>query len=61
TPSGYGALIFVPSWSFVKCRHRYDVSFLMDTTYRMSESVSSNVCVEALECVPFCLSSPSTS
>nr|GEW54089.1 hypothetical protein [Tanacetum cinerariifolium] len=27
----------VPSWSFVKCRHRYAVSSLVDMTYRMSE------------------------
>ncbi|GJX78110.1 hypothetical protein Tco_0324921 [Tanacetum coccineum] len=35
--SRYGALDLVPSWSFVKCRHRYVVSSLMDTAYRMSE------------------------
>nr|GEV12077.1 hypothetical protein [Tanacetum cinerariifolium] len=40
-PFGYGALIFIPSWSFVKCRHKYAVSSLMDTAYRMSELVSS--------------------
>ncbi|GKB68719.1 homogeneously-staining region [Tanacetum coccineum] len=36
---GYGVLNFIPSWSFVKCR--YVVSSLMDTAYRMSDSVSS--------------------
>ncbi|GJS63413.1 hypothetical protein Tco_0677977 [Tanacetum coccineum] len=34
---GYGVLDFVSSWFLVKCRHRYVVSSLMDTTYRMSE------------------------
>ncbi|GJX34997.1 hypothetical protein Tco_0246554 [Tanacetum coccineum] len=34
---GYGVLILFPSWSFVKCRHRYAVSSLMDTAYWMSE------------------------
>ncbi|GJT45551.1 hypothetical protein Tco_0954266 [Tanacetum coccineum] len=38
---GYGVLDFVSSWKFVKCRHIYTVSSLMDTAYRMSESVSS--------------------
>ncbi|GJU99189.1 zf-CCHC domain-containing protein [Tanacetum coccineum] len=32
---GYAVLEFVPSWSFVKCRHKYAVSFLMDTAYRI--------------------------
>nr|GEV93946.1 hypothetical protein [Tanacetum cinerariifolium] len=27
-------------WSLVKCRHRYAISFLMDTTYRMSEQTT---------------------
>ncbi|GJT89208.1 hypothetical protein Tco_1070925 [Tanacetum coccineum] len=31
--SGYGVLDLVPSWSSVKCRHRYAVSSLMDTAY----------------------------
>nr|GEU40768.1 hypothetical protein [Tanacetum cinerariifolium] len=35
--SGYGVLILFPSWSFMKCRHGYVVSSLMDTAYRMSE------------------------
>ncbi|GJY51606.1 transposon TX1 [Tanacetum coccineum] len=35
--SGYDVLIFVPSWFLVKCRHRYAISSLMDTAYRMSE------------------------
>ncbi|GJS74390.1 hypothetical protein Tco_0707231 [Tanacetum coccineum] len=35
--SGIRILVFVPSWFLVKCRHRYAVSFLMDTAYRMSE------------------------
>ncbi|GJX38408.1 hypothetical protein Tco_0251711 [Tanacetum coccineum] len=30
--SGYGVLDHVPSWSLVKCRHRYAVSSMMDTT-----------------------------
>ncbi|GJZ31237.1 hypothetical protein Tco_0576284 [Tanacetum coccineum] len=30
-------LILVPLWSLVKCRHRYAISSLMDTAYRMSE------------------------
>ncbi|GKB36824.1 hypothetical protein Tco_0881766 [Tanacetum coccineum] len=34
---GYGVLDFVSSWFLVKCRHRYVVSSLMDTAYRMSE------------------------
>ncbi|GJT39358.1 retrovirus-related pol polyprotein from transposon TNT 1-94 [Tanacetum coccineum] len=34
---GYGVLILFPSWSLVKCRHRYAVSSLMDTAYWMSE------------------------
>ncbi|GJX92146.1 hypothetical protein Tco_0345472 [Tanacetum coccineum] len=34
---GYGVLILFPLWSFVKCRHRYAVSSLMDTAYRMSK------------------------
>ncbi|GJS82011.1 zf-CCHC domain-containing protein [Tanacetum coccineum] len=34
---GYGVLILFPSWSFVKCRHRYAVSSLMDTAYWLSE------------------------
>ncbi|GJX07353.1 hypothetical protein Tco_0195285 [Tanacetum coccineum] len=38
--SGYDVLNLVPSWSLVKCRHRYAVSSLMDTTYRMSEPFS---------------------
>ncbi|GJX00358.1 hypothetical protein Tco_0184271, partial [Tanacetum coccineum] len=29
--------ILFPSWSLVKCRHRYGVSFLMDTAYWLSE------------------------
>ncbi|GJU32528.1 hypothetical protein Tco_1176117 [Tanacetum coccineum] len=36
---GYGALDFVSSWFLVKCRHRYAVSSLMDTAYRMSEQM----------------------
>ncbi|GKB70533.1 hypothetical protein Tco_0931945 [Tanacetum coccineum] len=59
--SGYGVLVFIPSWSFVKCRHRYAVSSLMDMTYRMSESVSSYFFIYAPECVAFSYSSPSTS
>ncbi|GJS15363.1 xylulose kinase-1 [Tanacetum coccineum] len=35
TSSGYGVLNLVPSWSLVKCRHRYAVSSLMDTACRM--------------------------
>ncbi|GKD25882.1 hypothetical protein Tco_1232096, partial [Tanacetum coccineum] len=35
-PGDY-VLILFPSWSFVKCRHRYAVSSLMDTAYWMSE------------------------
>ncbi|GKF04343.1 hypothetical protein Tco_0035011, partial [Tanacetum coccineum] len=35
--SGYGVLVFVPSLSFVKYRHRYAISSLMDTAYRVSE------------------------
>nr|GEU38953.1 glutamine synthetase [Tanacetum cinerariifolium] len=35
--SGYGILNLVSSWSLVKCRLKYIVSFLMDTTYRMPE------------------------
>ncbi|GJS01505.1 hypothetical protein Tco_0318013 [Tanacetum coccineum] len=34
---GYGVLVFESSWFLVKCRHRYAVSSLMDTAYRMSE------------------------
>ncbi|GKE74432.1 hypothetical protein Tco_1536473, partial [Tanacetum coccineum] len=30
-------LILIPLWSLVKCKHRYVVSSLMDTAYRMSE------------------------
>ncbi|GJT77842.1 hypothetical protein Tco_1044567 [Tanacetum coccineum] len=45
TPSGYGVLIMNPLGSFVKCRHKYAVSSLMDMAYRMSESVSLNVFV----------------
>ncbi|GJR32855.1 hypothetical protein Tco_1109087 [Tanacetum coccineum] len=30
---GYGVLDLVPSWSSVKCRHRYSISSLMDTAY----------------------------
>ncbi|GJR61028.1 hypothetical protein Tco_1503190 [Tanacetum coccineum] len=45
TPSGYGVLILNLRSIVVKCRHRYVVSSLMDTAYRMSESVSSNVFV----------------
>ncbi|GJZ31244.1 hypothetical protein Tco_0576291, partial [Tanacetum coccineum] len=33
---GYGVLDFVSSWFLVKRRHRYAVSSLMDTAYRMS-------------------------
>nr|GEV22539.1 reverse transcriptase domain-containing protein [Tanacetum cinerariifolium] len=33
---GYDILDFVSSWFLVKCRHRYAVSSLMDTAYRMS-------------------------
>ncbi|GJW62391.1 hypothetical protein Tco_0111726 [Tanacetum coccineum] len=29
--------ILFPSWSLVKCRHRYAVSSLMDTAYWLSE------------------------
>ncbi|GKB02063.1 hypothetical protein Tco_0830107 [Tanacetum coccineum] len=36
SPPGYGILVFIPSWSFVKYRHRYAVSSLMDTAYRMT-------------------------
>ncbi|GJS37268.1 hypothetical protein Tco_0535650 [Tanacetum coccineum] len=35
--SGYGVLVLFPSWSLVKCRHRYVVSSLMDTAYWLSE------------------------
>ncbi|GJV20623.1 ribonuclease H-like domain-containing protein [Tanacetum coccineum] len=35
--SGYDVLIIIPLWCLVKCRHRYAVSSLMDTAYRMSE------------------------
>ncbi|GKA74594.1 hypothetical protein Tco_0780896, partial [Tanacetum coccineum] len=42
---GYGVSDFISSWFLVKCRHIYAVSSLMDTAYRMSESVSSNVFV----------------
>ncbi|GKA63727.1 hypothetical protein Tco_0763333 [Tanacetum coccineum] len=39
--SGYGVLILFPSWSFVKYRHRYVVSPLMDTTrYLMSSQIN---------------------
>ncbi|GJX52354.1 retrovirus-related pol polyprotein from transposon TNT 1-94 [Tanacetum coccineum] len=41
----YGVLDFVSSWFLVKCRHRYAISSLMDTAYRMSEQYSSNVFV----------------
>ncbi|GJU68239.1 hypothetical protein Tco_1254498, partial [Tanacetum coccineum] len=34
---GYGILVFESSWFLVKCKHRYAVSSLMDTAYRMSE------------------------
>ncbi|GKA05612.1 hypothetical protein Tco_0684732, partial [Tanacetum coccineum] len=37
--------MFIPSWSFVKCRHIYAVSSLMDTAYRMSDQYSSNHCI----------------
>ncbi|GJU37741.1 hypothetical protein Tco_1186095 [Tanacetum coccineum] len=37
--SVYGVLDLVPSWSSAKCRHKYAVSSLMDTAYRMLESV----------------------
>ncbi|GKB69187.1 hypothetical protein Tco_0930599 [Tanacetum coccineum] len=30
---GYSILDLVPSWSLVKCRHKYVISSLMDTTY----------------------------
>ncbi|GKA29202.1 putative reverse transcriptase domain-containing protein [Tanacetum coccineum] len=35
--SGYGVLVLFPLWSFGECRHRYAVSFLMDTAYWLSE------------------------
>ncbi|GJW52752.1 disease resistance CC-NBS-LRR class family protein [Tanacetum coccineum] len=41
--SGYGVLVFVPSWSFVKCKHRYAISSLMDTAYRMSEVFAGDI------------------
>ncbi|GKB87042.1 retrovirus-related pol polyprotein from transposon TNT 1-94 [Tanacetum coccineum] len=31
--AGYGVLNLVPSWSLVKCRHRYAISCLMDKAY----------------------------
>ncbi|GKA56759.1 retrovirus-related pol polyprotein from transposon TNT 1-94 [Tanacetum coccineum] len=34
---GYGVLVLFSSWSFVKCRHIYAVSSLMDTAYWLSE------------------------
>ncbi|GKA43989.1 hypothetical protein Tco_0736713 [Tanacetum coccineum] len=37
---GYGVLIFISSWLQVKSRHKYDVSSLMDTAYRMSEQLT---------------------
>ncbi|GJW16829.1 transposase, MuDR, MULE transposase domain protein, partial [Tanacetum coccineum] len=36
---GYGILVFISSWFLVKCRHKYAVSSMMDTAYRMSEDV----------------------
>ncbi|GJU81852.1 retrovirus-related pol polyprotein from transposon TNT 1-94 [Tanacetum coccineum] len=36
-----------------KARHRYAVSSLMDTSYRMSEQYSSDFFILASECVPF--------
>ncbi|GKE93830.1 hypothetical protein Tco_1574925, partial [Tanacetum coccineum] len=46
--SGYGVLILVPLWSLVKCRHRYAVSSLMDTAYRMLEQLGFEIPAESL-------------
>ncbi|GJR51874.1 ribonuclease H-like domain-containing protein [Tanacetum coccineum] len=39
--SGYGVYIFNSAWFPVKCRHKYALSSLLDTTYRLSEQIKS--------------------
>ncbi|GJR86166.1 hypothetical protein Tco_0210177 [Tanacetum coccineum] len=45
---GYGVLEFISLWFLVKYRHRYAVSSLMDTAYRMLEHYHPSV-----RCAPF--------
>ncbi|GJR20790.1 integrase, catalytic region, zinc finger, CCHC-type containing protein [Tanacetum coccineum] len=55
----YGVLVFLdtaywilfPSWSSVKCRHRYTVSSLMDTAYWLSEQINDAIKVTLFDVI----------